>query len=123
MRNRLIKELKKCAVLIVIGIVYLLFVLRTNIMLPCLFRLKTHLLCPGCGITHMVTALARLDFKAAFKANEALFITLPIVLLVLIFEEIRYIKSGTRKLCKTTSVFLWAETVILILYGIIRNLK
>ncbi|MEE0866826.1 MAG: DUF2752 domain-containing protein [Clostridia bacterium] len=123
MKNRLIKEIKLYAVIVLIGIAYLIFVIKTGIMLPCLFRMKTQLLCPGCGITHMVTALARLDFKGAYEANEALFITLPFVFAVLIYEEIRYIKTGERRMRRFSAAFLGAEIVILILYGIIRNLK
>jgi hypothetical protein len=40
----------------------------------CLFQTFLHVPCPGCGITHALLAIARLDFAAAWRANPAGFV-------------------------------------------------
>ncbi|MCI8333726.1 MAG: DUF2752 domain-containing protein [Lachnospiraceae bacterium] len=42
------------------------FVKYTGIGILCLFRYIFHLQCPGCGITHMLTALGSGNFPGAF---------------------------------------------------------
>jgi hypothetical protein len=37
----------------------------------CLFQYFLHIPCPGCGITHALFALARLDVSTAWHANPA----------------------------------------------------
>ena len=37
--------------------------------MPCLFRTLTGWQCPGCGMTHAVVALLRLDIRTAFACN------------------------------------------------------
>ncbi len=37
----------------------------------CLFQYFLHIPCPGCGVTHAIFALARLDLAAAWRANPA----------------------------------------------------
>ena len=122
MEKRLASELKKLGIILGAGILYYIIVVTTGFSIPCPFTLVTGLLCPGCGITRMALSLARFDFASAFGYNKALFVTLPILFLFLLFEEIKYIKSGTRRFSKVTQVFLILEAVFLVIFGIVRNI-
>ena len=122
MGKRLASELKKLGIILGAGILYYIFVTVTGFKIPCPFNLATGLLCPGCGITRMALSLARFDFASAFGYNKALFVTLPILFLFLLFEEIKYIKSGIRRFSKATQVFLTLEAVFLVIFGIVRNI-
>lgn len=53
--------------------------------LPCPVRHFFGIICPGCGMTHAVLALLRLDFPAAFGENP-LFVLLPVTALYFIFD-------------------------------------
>lgn len=122
MKERLHEEIKKLIALLVIGFLYLLFVLATGVRIPCIFNLVTGLQCPACGITRMLVSVSKLDFISAFHYNPVLFVTLPVILGCLINERITYIRKGYNKLNPFCSFFLWLETAILIIYGIIRNI-
>lgn len=45
------------------------FVKYTGKGIPCFFRYIFHLRCPGCGITHMLLALAKGDLKGACRSK------------------------------------------------------
>lgn len=66
----------------IFGLVYLLGV-------PCVFHSVTGLQCPGCGVTHMILALLRLDFSAAWGHNPYIMVAGPI-LAVAVIDEWRY---------------------------------
>ena len=122
MEDRLKKELKKHLPVFLLGIVYFVFIRLSGFCIPCPFRLLTGFLCPGCGITSMVLAVARLDISEAFRCHPVLFVTLPVLLAVYIAETARYIKSGERKWTRADSVVVRCEIVLLVLYGIVRNI-
>lgn len=82
--------------LLLAGLAYLAFCLTTGLRLPCPFYTVTGLLCPGCGITRMMLALARLDFTAAYAANPAVLLTGPLLLVLAAKEEYHWIKTGRR---------------------------
>lgn len=122
MKQRLLIETKKLVLLLLLGFAYLVFVNLTKLYIPCLFHLVTGLDCPSCGITRMFVALSRLEFSAAFAYNPVIFVTLPILAVVFLVEFVRYIKSGKRELSRFSKVIVYAEIVILVVYGIIRNI-
>ena len=70
----------------------------------------------------MAAAALSGNLYAAYGYNKLLFLTLPIIAADLIFEEIRYIKSGARNLSLISRVFIYSEIAALILFGIIRNI-
>lgn len=123
MKKRAISELRGAFILICVGIVYLYIVSNYGVAIPCLFHLVTGWLCPSCGITRMLQAMAQLDFYAAYGYNKALFITLPIILGILAVQEITYIKTGTRALAKVYKLVLWVAIAALLVFGVIRNLQ
>ena len=120
--QRLIKELKWIALVLVAGICYLIFTAATGLGIPCPFYMITGYLCSGCGATRMFISIAKLDFQAAFQHNKVLFITLPILLAVWIFERVCYIKTGKSRLHLISKIILCIEAFLLIIYGVIRNI-
>ena len=105
-----------------IGLAYALFVRLTGLALPCPFHLVTGLLCPGCGVTRMSLALLRLDFAAAWQANPALLLLLPVLAGLLGQVALRYVKTGQARLSPGQNILVWAMVLTLLLYGIGRNL-
>ena len=104
-----------------IGLLYLIFVLCTGIRIPCLFYELSGLKCPGCGVTRMMVSLSRMDFVAAFQYNPFLFVTGPFLLAYLAASEVKYVLHGNRNMGKW-QLFLWIELILLLLYGILRNI-
>ncbi|MDE7477707.1 MAG: DUF2752 domain-containing protein [Lachnospiraceae bacterium] len=94
----------------------------TGIGLVCPVRFVTRLKCPGCGITHMCLALLHLDFAAACMANPALFLLNPILVVILVQHSITYIRTGCRQLRPVQNILLWICIIILLIYGVMRNI-
>ena len=115
------RVLLRAAVFALIGVACLLLVHITGRGIPCPIRLVTGLRCPGCGITRMILALSRLDLKAAFRANAFLTVTLPYLILLLLYSAYKWIrneKTGTK--AEAAEVLYCAG---LILFGILRNIR
>ncbi len=70
----------------------------------------------------MAAAAVSGNLYVAYGYNKLLFLTLPIIAADLIYEEIRYIKSGARNLSLFSRVFIYLEIAVLLLFGIIRNI-
>ncbi len=122
MKERAKKAIKTSTVLVALGCAYLLFFMKTGIGIPCFFNLITGLECPGCGATRMFRSLALLDFKAAFGYNPVLFIMLPLILFFIgryIYQWIRYGKST---LSKAENIIQIIMVIVLIAFGILRNI-
>ena len=122
MKKRLVSELKKLAAVMLLGVAYYAFVTTMGFGIPCVFNKVTGLLCPGCGISRMLIAITHLDFLGAFGYNRFLFVTMPIMLILFICNEGRYIKTGERDLDKLSKCMVFGEAVLLLAFGIIRNL-
>ena len=124
MRQRKIRLLKGAAVLLGVGLLYaLLCRLAGRALVPCLFRLATGFMCPGCGVTHMCLALLRLDFKAAFQANPVVMVLL-IPGAVLFFQMARrYLQEGSAMPTRRQSIVLYSMCAALLLFGVLRNVS
>lgn len=123
MKIRIIKELKNHILICLIGLIYYLWVSFTNLYIPCVFRLITGLKCPGCGITGMIMAICRFDFREAFYLNPCLFIILPIAGIIYAIDKVHYIKTGTkRKPQNTVKMLEYLMLAFLIIFGIVRNI-
>lgn len=122
MKIRAVKVIKLLISTLMIGISYGIFVIKTGLGIPCIFKRITGFKCPGCGITTMFTYLMKLDFLKAFESNRMLFILLPVLLLVFIKYIYVYIKLGKRELSKGQSVVVNISLVLLIIFGILRNI-
>ena len=121
MQNRIKKVCLIGAAVLLCGCAYSVFFYKTGIGIPCLFHLITGFKCPGCGITRMLISMMHLDFAAAFHYNAVVFCMLPVLLLLLIYCIVRYIRYGTHKIGKAAEVICWILVCALLIWGIVRN--
>lgn len=121
MKKRFVRVAGRYGIILGVGLLYFIFVSLTDIGIPCPFRLATGLQCPGCGISRMLMALARLDFAAAFHANPVILLTGPILLFFLIRSDVDYVRTGKSSVNRYQFVWI-AELVILLVFGVVRNL-
>ena len=96
--------------------------IRYHIPIPCVFKRFTGLNCPSCGVTRMGIAMMHGDLPLAFRYNQLLFVLTPFFALYILFFIIRYIKTGNSKLSKAENIIFIIIIIMLIVYGIIRNL-
>ncbi len=123
MKNRLISEIKKHILIFALGIAYYLWIVFTDIYIPCIFNKITGLKCPGCGITHMIMAIARFDFANAFLANPLLFIALPIMLAIYIRNRSYYIRTGnTSNRGMIIKILEYTMLVLTLAFWVARNI-
>lgn len=121
-QKRLFLVLRTAAILSSAGGAYGILLHYTGIGLVCPFNFVTGWKCPGCGVTHMCLALLQLDFRAAFMANPALFLSAPLLMIIFVSYLIGYIMTGKRQMRFWQNVVLWICIIILVLYGIARNI-
>lgn len=122
MKNRTIKIIKYIFIVLIIGILYGIFVMKTGIGVPCIINLITGYKCPGCGVSRMCMALMRLDVDAAYNYNKVLFLLLPVLLAVFSYQLYRYVRYDNTKLTKVQSAILYIAVALLVIWGIVRNL-
>lgn len=122
MKQRLYSDLKKLAFILIIGIIYYIWVLFTDHRIPCVFNLITGLLCPGCGVTRMIVYISKLDFANAYACNKMMFVTWPLIVAFILYNRIRYIRTGSSLMPVWTQVLMIAYIVVLILFAVIRNI-
>lgn len=120
-KKRLFSLMKKYASVLGIGIAYVLFTKLTNWGIPCVSRLLTDKLCPGCGISRMFLALLRLDFVAAARYNLLIFCLLPFFVGLLIYKSVFYIQNGSVKMGMAEKIFYIFVFVLAIVFTILRN--
>lgn len=119
--KRLFVVLRTAVILLVTGCAYGIFLHFTGIGLVCPVNFVTGWKCPGCGVTHMCLALMRLDFRAAYMANPALFLLSPLLMIISVPYFVGYIMTGKRQMRFWQNALLWICIIILVLYGIARN--
>lgn len=110
------KVLLKRGLILVSGLSYLLL-LRNGYLhfgVPCLFHKITGLWCTGCGVTRMLICLSKLDFVGAFRSNEFVFLTLPVISWVWLYEGSRFKKAK--------EVGTWVLLSAALTFGILRNI-
>lgn len=119
---RLKKLMKKYAAVTVIGIAYLIWVLLTDLRIPCFFYVITDKYCPGCGVTRMCIDIARFDFKAAISHNVLVFCLLPVIFGFLVFKSVQYVKSGNIKDSIAEKVIYMIGFLLCIVFWVMRNM-
>ncbi len=102
---------------------YLLTFSYTHFGIPCLFRLLTGFLCPGCGITHMCAYIIQGDFKSAFRENAYLFITSPAYIYLCLKLWLCWVQGKAAKWSMWENVLIYVLLVSAIIFGIGRNLS
>lgn len=105
-----------------LGTGYAFFFVKTGIGIPCVFHLITGLYCPGCGASRMCLSILQGDFHRAFSYNPLLFLMTPLLGAYFIRQAFHYIKGVKWRMSKWESVLWKIVVVLLIFFGIVRNL-
>jgi len=87
----------------------------------CVFHRITGLQCPGCGSLRAMHQLLHGNFTAAFHYNALLILSLPLLLAQAVRIGIaRANQQPSRARIKAS--WLWTGLVVMILFGVLRNL-
>ncbi len=100
---------------------YFIFNRLTGLAIPCVFRKVTGSRCPGCGISHMLIHMSKLEFHEALLSNPLLFFMIPLLLLMLAVKIIflpPQLEAGSRFL----NVTLWVFVGLALIFGVVRNI-
>ena len=120
MKERLGRTVRLGLILLLVGLAYLAFVLISGYRLPCPFFSLTGLSCPGCGVTRMIVALVEGDLPRAFASNPFLLLSSPLLVFLLAFSTVRYVRHGDMRLGRANALAV-AELVGAIAFGVLRN--
>lgn len=119
--KRFLTLLKKVCAVLGAGIAYLLFTELTGWGIPCVLFQTTGIYCPGCGISRMFKALARLDLTLAAQYNLLVLCLLPLILALFIKKAWHYIRSGNTETDLLEKVFYIIAFILCIIFFIARN--
>lgn len=89
---------------------------------PCMFHVVTGWHCPGCGGTRCALALCRGDWAAAFGFHPLAAVVLPLVLLWTVGELVAGLTGWRVPQWRLSWRWGAALGVLLVLFGIVRNL-
>ena len=109
--------------IIILGAVYSVFdPLKSSFFPSCPFKSVTGLDCPGCGSQRAIHELLHLNFKKAFEYNALLVLSVPYLLLLIVFN-FESVKQRFPKLERILFGWksVWIITIIVILFFIFRN--
>lgn len=115
------KVIREAALVAACGLLYLVWVSRTGIGFPCVFRLITGFKCPGCGITHAAIHLSQGRFAEAWADNQLVILLLPVLLPYLVWRTVRYVRTEEDSFSPPELVFLILMFAVTILFGVLRN--
>ena len=107
---------KKYIIFSILGILYILIVLKYNTGIPCAFHKITGLYCPGCGGTRAVISLIKLDLYQAIRYNALIVCITPIAVMYSI------IKFGMKKNIKIPNWIWIIILMVVLLFTILRNI-
>lgn len=121
-KSRLLRLLGGLGLLLALGLGYALVVRIVGRGLYCPFYLATGLLCPGCGVSRMCLSLLRGDWMGAWRANPGLVLLSPLLAVLLGLRAVRYVRTGEGKAPAWESRLWIALALLLVVYGVLRNL-
>lgn len=122
MKKRLFHLIKIYLIVLAVMGAYAVFFGITHIGIPCVFRLITHLNCPGCGISHFCLECLRFNFIDAVQFNYAAPFIVIYVAWVIIYTSVTYVRTGSKSLNPKPAWLNIFFLVLLILWGIVRNI-
>ena len=122
--NLRIKKIIRLNIVLQLSLICYYFINKyTGLYIPCIFKIITGFKCPGCGITHLLFHIIKLDLKDAFYDNPLVFIYLPFIIVYYIYQNYLYIYNKKDYIVKKIPNFIWIILIVItILYGIIRNI-
>jgi nitrate reductase gamma subunit len=107
----------------VIALILYSVLFRFGIVIPCVFHELTGLYCPGCGVTRMMFSLLKLDFYQAFRYNNLVFLSIPLILFYFCDFIIKRFHNKSNYLYQKISDKVWIILLIItLLFGVLRNI-
>lgn len=122
MGKRCKKVIKISAILFFIAMIFLIAYINDK-PIPCFIKMLTGYSCPSCGITRMSISILRGDIKRAFYYNQIILLFSPFMLIILLRYIYSYIRYGKVDFEKVEKIFILILISLLLIYGIVRNLK
>ena len=110
------KRIISLLVFLILLVGYYFFYRITGIAIECPIHYLTGFYCPGCGITRMFFSILKLNFYQAFRFNPLVFMLL---VLYIIYWVLKYLFKINIKI---PDKVLYGIIIILIIYGILRNI-
>lgn len=105
------------------GAVYLFFHDPHSYPLPCVFNLVTGLYCPGCGTGRASYSILHGRFVDAFCYNPLMMILLPLIGLYIAARTVDWVITGGNHIDKKINMkFLTGVLVVVLIYGVLRNI-
>ena len=104
-------------IIYITGILFIIFFLKYDIGIPCVFHMLTGFYCPGCGATRAIRALMKFNIYEAFRYNSLIVILFPLGLVYFIYK---YVINGRKNIPNWIWIFFLIITVI---FGIFRNIS
>ena len=100
-------------------VVIILYYLKIPI--PCLFHKITHLYCPGCGVTRMISSIISFNFYQAFSYNAYVFILLVLSVVYFIIKLVIYVIW--KKKVKVPNYIYYVLILFALIFAILRNIS
>ena len=125
-RNRII--IKLCSILILGGaFVYYYFfnnpTEKGTVFLRCPSNYLFGINCPGCGSQRAIHQLLHLDFAEALRYNALIVITLPFLIYIGLVWLYNFVyEEQVRIKIFYNNTFVWTLFIVIILYGVVRNI-
>ena len=117
-KQKIIQVVLFTLAIFIIGVVMYVLYTKFDIGFHCVFRSITGLRCPGCGNTHVVVSLLKLDILTAFKYNLLFPIEFGYIAYVYVCWAIKHI---TGKRCEYPVIDIICLGIILAWF-IVRNI-
>lgn len=73
-------------------------------------------------MTRVIISLMHGDLLGAMRQNIAIFLLLPIGVWFILLRANQFLKYGSTKITTLENVLLWGMVVLLLCFGIIRNI-
>ena len=89
----------------------------------CMFYQMTGLQCPGCGGLRAAHQLLHGHWNAAFRLNPMLFLFLPVLFWYALRAAVRQATGRELPAIFNRRGWLWMLLVLVVLFGIVRNLS
>lgn len=107
-------------------VVYYLIILFTGYGIPCPFRKLTHLYCPGCGVSHMLMAMMKLNINQAISANAFMFFSFPVLIYLAVKAWLLWVLeepySNRFIMKRTDKILMYTYIAGIIAFNVYRNI-
>ena len=122
MRERLRRRARIWVTVAAAGIAYAVICLHFGVGIPCPIYALTGFRCPGCGVSRMMLSLIRGNVAGMFRYNLVLPVVLPVLAVLLVRDEVNYIRYGTARAGRVHNAVCIVIIAALLIYGVVRNI-